>query len=118
MIRHSGQSADRQDVDRGTLREAFARGLDKRKTPCELRDARRDNERIGDDQRDRTLLVSQCDSRFHGNFRSNAVRIADRRRDDRPSDARHSGSANKVSIRELSQTTIRSASFGVWPTRR
>src|SRR5215471_2067464 len=47
-------------------------------------------------------------------FRTDPIGIADRQRD-RLEAVRHSGSASRVSKRELSQTTIRSRSLGVVP---
>src|SRR5579863_2653291 len=50
-----------------------------------------------------------------GDLRPDAVRIADRQRNGPRPRRCHSGSANRVSNRELSQTTMRSAIFAELP---
>ena len=59
-------------------------------------------------------IVAQVGRRLHRDLRADAIGIADRQRDGLGMYA-HSGSANRVSKRELSQTTIRSLSFGAPP---
>ena len=54
---------------------------------------------------------------FDRNFRADPVRIANRQRDGLAAGI-HSGNASRVSKRELSQTTMRSLSFGALPFKR
>ena len=53
-------------------------------------------------------FLREAQRRLNGDFRSDTVRLADRQRNDA-----HSGMANSVLMRELSQTTMRSLSLAM-----
>ena len=59
-------------------------------------------------------IAAHLACRLDGDLRADAVRIADRERDRFPAPA-HNGNASNVSMRELSQITIRSRIFGAPP---
>ena len=75
-----------------------------------------DNKRITDENGTDGAAI-ECYGSFDGDFRADTVGIADGKRD-RSMRSAQSGNASKVSIRELSQTTIRSASLALSPFSR